>query len=339
MKANGGGEDIFNVGSEFSGVVVYRRKVFEDPILTVYYLKGEPIYAESFVMKRRWWEGLLSEEEVERHIFGDMFRYAYETYGERYVSHLKRYAKDTVSLTEDMVRDFGWELEAEATEDPPEDMAAMFHVPYEAGSTSEERALEIASKLNAFGFPVFYVSGSGDDPHGFFHAVRTNREVMDKVAGIFEEIGGSIAFVLPLYIIARLDLDGGRAWVVTKDARKLALALRYLRSAEDVPDRVLNEVIDTLCCRYVVWRGEKGTFYVFDGAKTLSLGSEETVETVERYLRTYDRILNAALSSLPSGIPSKMGRMLLYEITTRHPDTEGFVGEFSRRFGVKLDYE
>ncbi len=331
----------FNIDDNFSGVVVYRRKVFEDPVLTAYYLEGEPVYAESFLIKRRWWEGILSEEEAESHLFGDAFAYALETYGDRYVEHIKAYARETITLTEEIVRDFGWELEAEPTRYPPEEVASMFHIPYGGDSALEEEALkrEVAAELNALGFSVFYVSGSKEDPYGFFHTIQPVKRTMDRVTRIANRYDGSVAFVLPLYAIARFDLDEGRVWVVTKDARKLVFALRYLKSAKDVPEDVLNGIAGTRCCRYVIWRTGEGTFSVFDGTRMLSLGPEEVVETVERYLSEYDRALSMALSRIPANVPPKMGKMLLHRMVVRNPDIRGFMEDFSSSFGITLDYE
>ncbi len=333
-------EEIFSIDDNFSGVVVYRRRVFEDPVLTVYYLRGEPVYAESFLIKRRWWEGLLSDEEAENHLFDDAFGYASERYGNRYVEHIKEYARETITLTAETVRDFGWELEAEPTEYLPEEVASMFHIPYGRNETVQEvRERDLTSELNALGFPVFYVSGSRGDPHGFFHTIRPVKRVMDRVTRVVEGLQGSLAFVLPLYIVARFDLEEGRAWVVTKDVRRLMFALRYLDPVKGIPENVLNEMAQIRCCRYVIWRSSEDTFSVFDGSELRTLNAEEVTETVDGYLNEYDRILSMALSRIPSNVPPKMGKMLLHQMLSRNPRIGEFLEDFSSRFGINLDHE
>lgn len=331
----------FEVEENFSGVVVYRRRMFEDPVLTAYYLNGEPVYADSFLLKRQWWEGLLSEQEAESHLFGDAFEYASGRYGDRYVRHLRRYARETITLTEETVRDFGWEVEAEMTAYAPEEVASMFHVPYGGEQVREDEGRErkMAAELNALGFPVFYISGSKGDPYGFFHTIRAVRRLMDRVSRIVERAEGSIAFVLPLYVIARFDLKDGRAWVVTKDARRMVFALRYLKPAVGVPRDTLQQVAGTRCCRYVIWRGDEGTLSVFDGVGVSNLGAEEVAERVDGYLREYGRLIDVARSRVPFNVPPRMGKMILNQMIEQNPDIGGFVRAFASRFGINLEHE
>lgn len=99
-----------------SGVLKVYRKTFGDPLLYAYFLKGVPVYASSFVVREKWYEGLLSREEVDTNIFGNLFKYAYDRYGRRFVEHMVSYSRNVLKEVLRALAENGWEVEVEFLE-------------------------------------------------------------------------------------------------------------------------------------------------------------------------------------------------------------------------------
>jgi hypothetical protein len=105
------------VSGKKTGVLRVSRKNFQDPLLHVTFLKGVPLYAYSFLVKDRWYEGLLSREEVENNLFGNIFEYAFKNYGEKYLQHITEYSKNVIQKALKGAAENGWQLEAEFIEE------------------------------------------------------------------------------------------------------------------------------------------------------------------------------------------------------------------------------
>ncbi len=99
--------------SKRSGILKVYRKVFSDPLLYAYVLKGAPVYASSFVMGEKWYEGLLTRQEVDDNLFGNIFRYAYEKYGKRFIEHMVAYSREVLKAVVLNIAENRWEVEVE----------------------------------------------------------------------------------------------------------------------------------------------------------------------------------------------------------------------------------
>ncbi len=329
---------VFSVDRNFSGLVVYRRKVLEDPVLSVYYVRGKPVYVDSFLIKEMWWEGLLSKEEVDNNLFGDVFGYAAKKYGKRYVDHLLRKSEDLMNRTVQIIEDFGWEVEPEPYPSSSEEVGSMFHL----GVYREEESPEdIRINLNALGFPIFYVRGYEEDENAliFFSTVESMKRPVRWVMERAEDLEGSVMFVLPLFILGHLNLNKGRAWIVTKDIRKGVLALKYTSPLKGTPGDLLKEVEKARCCRYVVWNVGDGKIALYDKGRINLMTADEVIVAVEDYLQSYNRVLTKAYTEIPSHTPPRMRKMLIHQIAERNPHIEDFVNEVSSRFGIRFDHE
>ncbi len=328
---------VFSVDRNFSGLVVYRRKVLEDPVLSAYYVRGKPVYADSFLIKEMWWEGLLSKEEVDNNLFGDVFGYAAKKYGKRYVEHLVRKSEDLINRTVQIIQDFGWEVDAEPYPSTPEEVERMFHLGVYRREKSPE---DIRINLNALGFPIFYVPGYEESKNArvFFSTLegtkRPVRWIMEKVG----ELEGSVMFVLPLFILGYLNLNKGRAWIVTKDIRKGVLALKYASPLKGTPGELLKEVEKARCCRYVVWNAGDGKIALYDKGRINLMAADEVIGVVEDYLRSYNRLLTDVFNRISSHTPPRMRKMLIHQIAERNPYIGDFVREVSSRFGINFDH-
>jgi hypothetical protein len=113
------------VSGKKTGVLRVSRKNFQDPLLHVTFLKGVPLYAYSFLVKDRWYEGLLSREEVENNLFGNIFEYAFKNYGEKYLQHITEYSKNVIQKALKGAAENGWQLEAEFIEEDEDTVREM----------------------------------------------------------------------------------------------------------------------------------------------------------------------------------------------------------------------
>jgi hypothetical protein len=113
------------IAGKKTGVLRINRKNFQDPLLHVTFLKGVPLYAYSFLVKDRWYEGLLSREEVENNLFGNIFEYAFKNYGEKYLQHITEYSKNVIQKALKGAAENGWQLEAEFIEEDEDTVREM----------------------------------------------------------------------------------------------------------------------------------------------------------------------------------------------------------------------
>ncbi len=113
------------VDSKKTGILRVIRKNFQDPLLHVAFLRGFPLYAYSFLVKDKWYEGLLSREEIENNLFGNIFEYAFKKYGERYLKHMAEYSKEVIQRALKGAMENGWQLETEFMEESEDTIREM----------------------------------------------------------------------------------------------------------------------------------------------------------------------------------------------------------------------
>ncbi len=92
-----------------SVVIRLRRQPFDDPLLTVYFVKGRPIMANSFVVHEPWYDGLLDEKEVEM-AKGDLLAYAHQKYGDELFEHLETYSRTVIERVVEEINRNGWDF-------------------------------------------------------------------------------------------------------------------------------------------------------------------------------------------------------------------------------------
>jgi len=92
-----------------SVVVRLRRQPFDDPLLTVYFVKGRPIMANSFVVHEPWYHDLLNEKDIER-AGGNLVAYAYQKYGDALFENLETYSRAVIERVMEEVNRNGWDF-------------------------------------------------------------------------------------------------------------------------------------------------------------------------------------------------------------------------------------
>ncbi len=103
-------ESIRDIERNALSVVMHlRRQPFDDPLLTVYFVKGRPIMANSFVVHEPWYSGLLDDREVEM-AKGNLIAYAYRKYGDELFDKLEAYSRKVVEKVVEEVNRNGWDF-------------------------------------------------------------------------------------------------------------------------------------------------------------------------------------------------------------------------------------
>ncbi len=147
--------------SKRSVVLHLKRQYFGDPLLTVYFVKGRPLMANSFVVKRPWYAGILSEEEVEQ-AGGNLVSYAYEKLGNRLVEHLESYSKDVIDrVIKESVRN-NWHLEVHTSDLKEKTVERLFGRGEEVVLKPEKEvgSLSVLSELSSIGITsVSFLNG------------------------------------------------------------------------------------------------------------------------------------------------------------------------------------
>ncbi len=312
-----------------NGVLVYRRRLFQDPLLTVYVFNGEPIYAESFLVKERWWEGLLSDDEVEAHVFDNLYRYAFRKNGDRYLRRLKEYTQRVIESAMRIAMDNGWELEKEFTYLPPEKIASMF-------SILPDKDTRTYDPLN-MGFVNTYVEGS-EDLNDFLKIFGPMRENVLKLVQTFGDFEGSIGFVLPLYNLVRIDLEHERVWATAEDPEAFVRSLLHFKKPFDVSVPDITEKVKDSRAMWAAWGYGKDRIILCDSEDARMLHRDDAVRVVRSYHDRLRRILNAIPLDKVQ-VPKKMVEIMIRNAMARNPDPNALVKEVEGRLRLRVSVE
>ena len=312
-----------------NGVLVYRRRLFQDPLLTVYVFNGEPVYAESFLVKEKWWEGLLSDDEVETYVFDNLYRYAFQKNGDRYLQRLKEYTQRVIENAIKTAMDNGWELEKEFMDIPPEKIASMF-------SILPDKDTRTYDPLN-MGFVNTYVEGS-EDLNDFLRMFGPIRENVLKLMRAFGDFEGSIGFVLPVYNLVRIDLGHERVWAIADDPETFVRSLLHFKKPFDVSVPDITEKVKESRVMWAMWGYGKDRIILCDSEDVRMLRRDEGVGIVRSYHERLRRILNAIPLDQVQ-VPKKMVEIMIRNAMARNPDPNALVKEVESRLKVSVETE
>ncbi len=197
-----------------SGVLKVYRKTFGDPLLYAYFLKGVPVYASSFVVRGKWYEGLLTRKEVDDNIFGNIFRYAYDKHGKRFIEHIVKYSQNVLKEVLKSLAESGWEVEVEFLERSEEDIKESI------GITRSTTIEGWAKSLLSVGATAVYIPSS------------------DKVIGMMR--GDTLKKVYNILLSNFGDVDAiystplANAFVIHKDGEPLLVFISLTIGFEEV---------------------------------------------------------------------------------------------------------
>jgi len=197
-----------------SGVLKVYRKTFGDPLLYAYFLRGVPVYASSFVVRERWYEGLLTREEVDDNIFGNIFRYAYDKHGKRFVEHMVKYSQNVLKEVLRSLAESGWEVEVEFLERSDEDIKESI------GITKSTTIEGWAKSLLSIGATAVYIP-SDDKVIGMARG-DTLKKIYDVILSNFGD--GDVMYSTPFV----------NAFVIHKDGEPLLVFVNLAMGFEEV---------------------------------------------------------------------------------------------------------
>ena len=211
-----------------SGVLKVYRKTFGDPLLYAYFLKGVPVYASSFVVREKWYEGLLTREEVDANIFGNLFKYAYDRYGRRFLEHMVAYSRNVLKAVLRAVAENGWEVEVEFLERSED------HIRESIGITEVTTIEGWAKSLLSIGATGVYIP-STDRMLGMVRG-DTLREVYNVLISNFGDV--DVVYSTPFANAFLLHKDGEAVLVMvnlTMGFEEMENFKKLLLSTEPVP--------------------------------------------------------------------------------------------------------
>ncbi len=307
-----------------SGHIVVKRKIFGDPVMSVYVLEGEPIYADSVLSDVRWYSGILGSENFENDFMQNFFHVAYRKMGEGYIDLMKENAKRIIEETMRKAQEYGWELEVEGEEIPPEDILAMF-----LPKTDDE---DTVKRLETLGIKAFY---SGDKEfEKFLRALNLDPY---SVIRPLENAKGAHSVAFPSGIVARVPYGGRIVWLYTNDLERLKVVCDYIRNDEfDELDWANTEFSKSAVFavsklsqdRFALAEIERGK------VKTVNYTDEDTLFAVlENYYRQINELVSKAIARMPSNLPPRMREIEIRRLISQHPRPEDFKKAFKLKYG------
>ncbi|NPA80730.1 MAG: hypothetical protein GXO29_06755 [Thermotogae bacterium] len=195
-----------------------KGKVGEDVVYEGYILNGEKFITRAF--GEPWYKGLLSEVEILNTQFGNPAKYAYSTYGERYLQHMRDFTR---RVLERVGREYG-EVEEEFSEIPEEHVREILGLPeeeqpkpkpksrrdrsivlellnrpvvVEGKSRRRDKRPDLKRLFSALGYRTFYINGEGNSRLEPYLRVCENIKHGDT----------SVLFIFPRFsvLVGRMD--------------------------------------------------------------------------------------------------------------------------------------
>lgn len=134
-----------------SAVMRLRRVPFDDPLLTVYFVKGRPIMANSFVVQEPWYAGILDGKDLDQ-ARDNLIAHAYRKYGSRLFTLLEEYSRRVMERVIDEIKENGWDFNISVSELREEAIKRLFGTGSDLSFKVEEKGtLSLLPELNAMG--------------------------------------------------------------------------------------------------------------------------------------------------------------------------------------------
>ena len=186
-----------------SVVIRLRRVPFDDPLLTAYFVKGKPIMANSFVVHKPWYAGLINGEELDS-VRDNLVAYAYRKHGKALFSHLERYARTVMESVLREIKENGWDFSISVDDLREEAIKRLFGTGSDLSFKVEaDSTLSLLPELNSMGITsVSFVEG-GDIPDD-----RPNvfRDIYDRILSF--GIGGHYVLFFPYTAVIHGQIKG-----------------------------------------------------------------------------------------------------------------------------------
>lgn len=364
-------QDIRSIVKDFihkkrSGVVHVMRGTFRDPILTIYIYRGKLLSAEGIFSKNPWWKGLLSDDLLSSLQGMELYRYAAEKYGERYLQHLVQHSENVLKGTIKEIIKNGWKVYVETSDMDEDAIEEMFgldivrrKVPSSRSGVGKTRSVVLSLisggregkrkkpkakgsdptlHARAMGFAIVYVPGE-EDRHGFFEALKRFGEPMkgefEKVRAAFMGVKGTFAIVFPLFVLVRLWIEDREMWSITVDVRIVAHTLKSAPAPEDLPEDRAEEVAERYNVNFA-WKRDERTLNVLGPGFRRTMGWEEFVEYYTSRITEFRELVQRAVEEFPGNYPPVMKRLEIGRLLRTSRNPEEFKRLVLERYGITL---
>lgn len=295
-----------------TGLLILRREIFEDPIMYSYFYRGDRIFSQSFLYKPKWWEGVLTEEEVDLNFRENLFKVAADKLGgyEKLIEHLKKYSKKVEETVKEEINKNGWKVNTEFLDYDEEYIESMF------GISKGDFPQELVKFRNA----------------GIFH---------------YEISEPPVKKPNPLILICPYDIE---VYIFSKTEKKYYKAIihmpakieKFLQFCEIVEDLDLSFIktvkIEKPWLFYPI-NSREGIIAKYTNGTLLNykiMPLSELFIYLEDYMKTFQELINAAIEKIPVYLPRTAKMDLVKKMVLKNPDPEDFKKAIFLEYGVEI---
>ncbi|NPA79722.1 MAG: hypothetical protein GXO29_01545 [Thermotogae bacterium] len=324
---------------EASSVVELRRKNFDDPLLTMYFIKGRLLLAHSFITSEPWYSGILEPDELNR---DDLFAHAYRKLGDRLFEHLERYSKDVMRKALQEAVANGWDFEIKMTPLKREAIEQMFGKGKEI-SLSEEvpERYSVLLSLSAMGVLRVLLDGTTEpsDPDlkvlEDAHTAIRSMGIMGHYILFFHNAVFLYGQVKGTAFIGEMNYSPNFSRVFPLIKRESVIVPEFLQTYPWPADTPQGRPFAV----YFKYRG-KGVLATFGAnesgiyVKRLSLESpEEVVEMVEGVRKEAFDLLERITEEVKD-MPKSLVRLKMRRLMAKYPDPRELERAVKKEFGI-----
>ncbi|MEO0163529.1 MAG: hypothetical protein ABIL67_03735 [candidate division WOR-3 bacterium] len=294
-----------------TGLVILKREVFEDPVMYSYFYNGQRVFSQSFLYKPKWWEGILTEEEVDLNFGKNLFRVAADKIGfEKLMEHLKDYSKKVEETVKKEISVNGWKVKAEFVEYDEEYIESMF------GISAKRLPDELVKLRNA----------------GIMYHEITEPPVKKPNPLILV-----CPYNIEIYVYSKSENRYCKA--IIHDPEKME---RLLESWEFVEDLDLSFVKNlSIEQPYLIYpiNARDGIIARYRKGKLLDyeiITLKEIVFYIKQYVQTFSELMGRALEKLPVYLPKNAKMDIIKKFFLEHPEPEEFKRAILIEYGVEI---
>ncbi len=303
-----------------------------EPIYEGYLLRGEPFVVKAQRYGEVWYRGLLGEEEYQNHLMDNPFEYAFRTYGERYVLHMREFSRRVIARAN---RDFGEEnVKLVFRELPEEHVRLVLGLPEEESEGTGEDDGSVVEFLNRLGSGKAWV---GEEAQALLKEVRTESPDFLKV------------FVYPHYLAFVGSIGSERFVALTSKLESVDLLGEWGSSEgmEDEPDRFNLETFAGLGVPFARVRvKEDGTvsFRIYRRIGMLIKTEVDvplSLEQVKRVVREYRAWIRSVKTEVQSHRPPHITlpawKKMIMAYLDEYPNPEDFARILTVEAGISIE--
>lgn len=295
-----------------TGLLILKREVFEDPIMYSYFYKGERIFSQSFLYKPKWWEGILTEEEVDLNFGENLFKVAADKLGsfERLMEHLKNYSNKVEETVKKEINKNGWKVKSEFVEYNEEYVENMF------GIVMQNIPIEMVMLINA---GIMY----------------------PEIAEPIVEKPNPLILVWPYTIEIQVYCKSEKRYCKsnTHDPQKIEKLLQFYKLEDDLDLSFIKNL--SIKHPYLIYpiNAKNGIMAKFKDGKLSTfeiMPLPEILVYLENYMKTFEELIDRAIEKIPVYLPKTAKMDVIKKLLIKHPEPEDFKRAIFFEYGVEI---